>query len=33
MSGTGGGDAVYEAPADNCELLIIQTQRSSPKER
>lgn len=33
MSGTGdSGGGVYEAPADNCELLIIQTQLSSPKE-
>lgn len=33
MSGTGGsGGGVYETPADNCELLIIQTQLSSPKE-
>lgn len=32
MSGSGGGGGGYEAPTDNCQLLIIDTQLSSPKE-
>ena len=32
MSGSGGSGGGYEAPADNCELLVIDTQLSSPKE-
>lgn len=32
MSGSGGSGGGYEAPTDNCELLVIDTQLSSPKE-
>ena len=33
MSGSGsGGGGSFESPQDNCELLVIDTQLSSPKE-